>query len=117
MNRINVYELVGKNAISMQSGSILYNALFPLLKKGDKVELDFEGVSLFASPFFNASMGLILKDFTIESVRQTISFKNLSEVGRSLLNHVISNALNYYKNTDSISKGIEDASSSGDIDE
>lgn len=109
MNIINVFDIVGKNAISMKSGSLLYKKIYPLLIDGKNVELNFEGVLLFASPFFNASIGLILKDISIDALKSQISFLNLSDVGRNLLNHVISNAIAYYKNSENISKGISES--------
>lgn len=111
MSKINVFEIVGKNAISMQSGSALYKKIYPPLKNGDSVELNFEGVLLFASPFFNASIGLVLKDVSIDALKSQVSFLNLSDVGRNLLNHVISNAITYYKNSENISKGISETAS------
>ena len=62
MNRIFVFELAGKNAISMQNGDKLYKSIHPHLLAGDSIAIDFNGVSLFASPFFNASIALLLKD-------------------------------------------------------
>ncbi|WP_221293291.1 STAS-like domain-containing protein [Stutzerimonas stutzeri] len=107
MNQIKIFELTGKNAISMQSGEKLYAALHNKLVVGDKIVVDFEGVALFASPFFNASIGLLLKDISIENLQRQLSIINLSDVGRDLLNHVISNALVFYKNVDKVSKAID----------
>ena len=59
-------------------------------------KIDFTDVGLFASPFFNASIGLLLKDIDISDLQKNVTFINLSEVGRQLLNHVISNAIKYY---------------------
>ncbi len=107
MSEIKVFEITGANAISMQSGDKLYRLLHPRLAAGESVKLDFANVALFASPFFNASIGLLLKDITIQSLQQQLSFLNLSEVGRELLNHVISNAIAFYKNSDRVTKAID----------
>lgn len=106
MNQIKVFELTGKNAISMQSGEKLYVALHAKLVAGNSVAVDFENVALFASPFFNASIGLLLKDIPIEKLQRQLVITNLSDVGRDLLNHVISNAITFYKNGEKVSQAI-----------
>lgn len=109
MIEINVFELTGANAISMQSGDKLYRAMQPKLTEGEDVRLDFSKVSLFASPFFNASVGLLLKDIPIERLQQKLSFININEVGKELLNHVISNAIAFYSNSDKVTRAIDQA--------
>lgn len=89
-------EIVGENAISMQSGRNLYDRFSGTLLNGEDVELDFEGVNLFASPFFNASVGLLLKDIDVKTLQEKLKIVNLSNVGKQLLNHVIANAIKYY---------------------
>ena len=90
-------EIVGPNAISLQSGKNLYVKISKPLFSNESVVLDFKGVELFASPFFNASIGLLLKDIQLEDLQKQLKFVNLSEVGRQLLNHVIGNAIKYYE--------------------
>lgn len=116
MNRIFVFELAGKNAISMQNGDKLYKLIHPHLLAGDSIAIDFNGVSLFASPFFNASIALLLKDIPLEKLQKQISFENLNDVGRDLLNHAIGNAISFYNNSETVSKAI-DQSRPGKIDE
>lgn|SRR5574340_35960 len=90
-------DIVGKNAISMQSGQLLYEKISKPLIMGEKIEIDFQGVELFASPFFNASIGFLIKDIKVADLQQRLQISNLSPVGRQLLNHVISNAIKYYE--------------------
>ena len=96
MNIIHVKDIIGVNAISMQSGSLLYKEISPLLLAKKSIILDFEGVELFASPFFNSGIGLLLKDIEISTLQNILKIENLSPVGHQLLNHVISNAINFY---------------------
>lgn len=107
MEQIKVFDLTGRNAISMQNGEKLYKALHEALIAGDKIEVDFDKVTLFASPFFNASVGLLLKDIKVESLQRQLAIINLSEVGRDLLNHVISNAIAFYSNSDNVSRALD----------
>ncbi len=88
--------IIGKNTISMQSGQNLYEKISNPLISGEEVEIDFLDVELFASPFFNASIGYLIKDIKVTDLQQRLKIINLSKVGRQLLNHVISNAIKYY---------------------
>ncbi|PHS72915.1 MAG: hypothetical protein COB22_03235 [Cycloclasticus sp.] len=94
--KIIVEEVVGSNAISMQSGRNLYEKIHAPLIASEHVELDFSGVELFASPFFNASIGLLLQDIKLENLQRDMNIINLSTFGRQLLNLVIENAIKYY---------------------
>ena len=51
----NIYEITGKFATDCDSGQKLYDLIYPHLKQGESVELDFTGVSIFASTFFYAN--------------------------------------------------------------
>lgn len=98
MTTIKVFEITGRNAISMQKGNLIYEILAQNYKSHEKVILDFEGVALFASPFFNASVGHLLKDITVQELLQFMKPLNLNETGKDLLNLVIANAIKFYSN-------------------
>lgn len=90
-------EVIGVNAISMQSGQNIYELIAKPLLGGETVEVDFDAVELFASPFFNASIGLLIKDVNINELKKRLVVTNLNPVGKQLLNHVIANAIKFYE--------------------
>lgn len=98
MTTIKVFDITGRNAISMQKGNLIYEILKLNCKNKEKVILDFDGVSLFASPFFNASVGHLLKDISVEELLQFMTPIHLNETGKELLNLVIANAIAFYSN-------------------
>lgn len=98
MTTIRVFEITGKNAISMQKGNRIYELLLQKISNDEHVTLDFEGVSLFASPFFNAAIGHLLKDIEIERLQKLMKPIHLNNTGKDLLNLVIDNALTFYAN-------------------
>jgi hypothetical protein len=104
-----VFELVGKNAISLQSGTKLYNEISKDVINGKEVQLDFSKVDLFASPFFNASIGLLLRDISLDELMKRVHIVNLNSVGKKLLNHVINNALSFYSDEDKVTSAINKA--------
>jgi hypothetical protein len=62
------------------------------------VQLDFDGVKVFASPFFNGAVGQLLKDLDWNEVDRLLEFINLSDFGRKLVDRVKQNAKQYYTN-------------------
>lgn len=111
MIKILVKDIVGSNAISMTSGGKLLDVLVKNFDKSEVLELNFEGVDVFASPFFNASIGALLKDRKIEELQAKLSFVNISDTGRSLLNLVIRNAIKFYSESKEATRlGLDDAS-------
>lgn len=94
--KVNAKDIIGENAISMQSGKNLYEKISKPLISGEEVELDFAGVQIFASPFFNASIGFLLKDIDISQLQDKLKILNLGDVGNQILNLVISNAIKFY---------------------
>ncbi len=94
---INVKELVGENAMTLDDGEAIYSRIHDPLTKGETVELDFDGVQVFASPFFNAGIGRLLGgDLTMDALNARLKFDHLSDFGARVLRRVIENAKEYY---------------------
>ena len=109
MLKVNVSKQIGKNAISIQSGTKLYEVISPKLLAGSEVEIDFSSVSLYASPFFNASVGLMLKDISIDGLMRHMKIVGLNDIGKDLLNVVIQNAINFYEMDSKISNVLDES--------
>ena len=71
------------------------NAKYCLLS-GNPVELDFTGVQVFASPFFNLAIGHLLKDIPADNLNRLVEFTAISSEGWNVLERVIANAKHYY---------------------
>ncbi|MBN4005571.1 MAG: STAS-like domain-containing protein [Nostoc sp. LPT] len=52
--------LIGKNCTTPGDGQKVYALVYPELLAEHQVELDFAGVEIFASPFFNFAIGQLL---------------------------------------------------------
>lgn len=108
---IKVKDIVGTNAISMNSGGKLLGIITTHIDRQEVMQLDFDGIEVFASPFFNASIGALLKNHSIEDLQKFLKFVNISETGRELLNLVIRNAIKFYADTKNATRnGINEAS-------
>jgi hypothetical protein len=93
---IKVKELVGENAMTLDDGKAIFDRIHDPLAQGETVELDFEGVEVFASPFFNAGVGRLLDDLQPEALNEHLKFEHLSDFGARVLRRVIDNAKEYY---------------------
>mgnify|MGYP006351889375 CR=1 FL=1 len=93
---IKVKELVGENAMTLDDGEAIYSRIHAPLTLGETVELDFDGVQVFASPFFNAGIGRLLGgDLTTEMLNSRLKFDHLSVFGARVLRRVIEDAKDY----------------------
>lgn len=98
--KINVYEITGQLAITLDDGENLYQKIHPALSSNEYVELDFENVTIFASPFFNAGIGALLRDISSENLNRLLKIENITPVGYDVLRSVIENAKQYYALTE-----------------
>lgn len=97
MKKWDILTLVGDDCITIEDGEKIYDLIHPELMAGRPVDLDFAGVGVFASPFFNAAFGRLLKDFTPEDLNRLLKVYNLTPVGRDTLKLVIENSNRYYR--------------------
>jgi len=108
-----IKDIVGENCITLEDGQRLFGQISSELKKGNKVELDFNGVIIFASPFFNSGIGQLLETISFKELTELLRILNLEPSGHEVLDRVISNSIEYYSNPayrESLNKIIEDPS-------
>ena len=82
MNRLIVKDVVGSPYCgTYEDGVKLYRVLYSLLNSSppvESVELDFEGIKLASSSFFNAAIGNLLQEFGDHSSQLPISYLNIT---------------------------------------
>lgn len=94
--KLDIYKLIGEYCITIEDGQKVYNLIYPELAAEHCVELDFTGIKVFATPFFNFAIGQLLKDLQPDNLNCLLKFTNLNSVGSQLLRRVIENAKRYY---------------------
>jgi hypothetical protein len=90
-----IKDLIGIRCIIKEDGQKVYDIIHGPLKKGDTVTLDFDGVTQFASPFFNFAVGQLLKDVKQQDLRKLLKIIHLEKVGLQVVHRVIENASQY----------------------
>jgi len=98
---LKIKDFVGERCITMDSGKRVYELIHPLLKNGESVHLDFEGVRIYASPFFNIAIGQLLKDLKSDDLNRLLKIDGMSNDGNMVLRRVIENSKEYYTNPNS----------------
>ena len=91
-----VFDIVGKNCITLNDGQKIYNLIHPQLQVNQPVELDFTGVEIFAAPFFNFAIGQLLKDIQPENISKLLKISNIKPLGNQIISLVIENSKRYY---------------------
>jgi hypothetical protein len=92
-SRINVFEVVGgPYCVADSDGQKLGGKVKNALLDKDEVVLDFKDTTIYASPFFRAAFGDILREMgNKEDFYQQIAIVNIKASGRDLINRIIKN--------------------------
>jgi hypothetical protein len=96
MTKLSVQEIVGPICITLEDGGAIYKKLRPEVMQKHQIDVDFDGVMILASPFLNAAIGQLLKEISSAELHQLLTFSNLSDADRIVLDQVIENAEMYY---------------------
>lgn len=107
MQKFDVHDLIGENCITLEDGQKIYEIIYSELKFGNQVELDFAKTEVFASPFFNAAIGQLLKDITSDDLNRLLKITNLPVAGLDVLKRVIENSKRYYSD-DKVRKALDE---------
>ncbi len=91
INKIKISE-ISNYALTEEDGIKLRNKMNEYLKDGQKVVLDFTNITLFATPFFNASVGYSFYNLKETKYNELISVENITQLGMSTYQHSIENA-------------------------
>jgi len=95
---VEIKSFVGDSCVTSEDGQRVYDEIYPKLAAGESVCLNFSGVRVFASPFFNFAIGQLLKDLEPENLNQLLKVDNISDDGLLVWQRVVKNAKEYYKN-------------------
>jgi hypothetical protein len=80
---VRVREIDNGAAATGQAGEKLLELIEPAIARGEVVELDFEGVWIYAALFFYCSVGRLIEADTTERVPPLLRYANLSERGQA----------------------------------
>lgn len=89
---IKVLEYIGDRATDMKQGDMIYELIIQGFKKGEKVCVDFGGLTTVLSTFLNNAIGTLFKDYDSDYLNNNLSILNLCEDDMFILRRVIKRA-------------------------
>lgn len=110
MKKILIRELTTM-AMTEDAGLKLRKVIEDNIDSNDKIILDFESINLFATMFFNASIGYLVLRLTPEKCNELFEIVNISDLGKETYSHSFENAKLIYQNklkTDNIAEITQD---------
>jgi uncharacterized protein DUF4325 len=93
---IRILEVVGPHAVAGEDGDRVYALLQAAIARGERVQLDFSGVNVVASPFLNPAVGQLMKDHELAEVANMLEIVGLVEHGQRALERVLENSRRFY---------------------
>ena len=94
---IKIREQFGRACVDYEEGELLYQLIQPAVQAGDPLHLDFEGVDLFASPYFNASLARLVLAFPDKDLNSLLHISNILPVGWETAKRSIDNAKDFVR--------------------
>lgn len=98
MSKIIKISSIAPMAMTEDAGMKLRKEMKESIQKSEEVILDFEGIELFATPFFNSSIGYFVMQLSPERFKEYVQVINLSDLGKETYGHSYQNAVSVYKN-------------------
>lgn len=89
---------IAQMAMTEDAGLQLRKEMQAAMEQSQSVVLDFEGIELFATPFFNASIGYFVMKLSPEQYKMQVRVVNLSDLGKETYAHSFQNAVAVYEN-------------------
>ena len=101
-------------AMTEEQGMAIRKEISSAFRKADAVVLDFSSIELFATMFFNASIGYFAKQRGVSFCEEHISIDHISDLGYETYQHSLNNARNVLLNDSNdidsmIRRNIEDS--------
>ena len=90
-------------AMTEDQGLLVRNAMKSAAEANEVIVLDFDGISLFATMFFNASIGYYIVEKSIDYCKENIRLANISELGRETYDHSFENAKEFVETSSTAS--------------
>jgi hypothetical protein len=87
---------IAPRCLTADAGARLLSRLAPPIDAGETVDLDFDGITIFASLFFNASIARLLEKHSPSSLTLLIKVHNISETGKKAYSRSFENAAYYF---------------------
>ena len=103
MENLSVKNVINSNiAVATDAGDKVFNELIANFDIGEKVRLDFEGITIITTAFLNAAIGQLYSQGKYDSnfLNTSIKFVNIQPEDKPLFVMVVNRAKEYFANKD-----------------
>ena len=87
--KISLVSTIGIHCSSIDDGQEFFNQIYPELKEGRSVEVDFKGIESILTPFLRNSIGRLLDYLGKETVMERLILCNISQEQLKQINNYI----------------------------
>ena len=94
-------------AITYEDGEKVYALIFQALTEEKKVILDFQGITLVIPAFLHAAIGELYKDFDSDFLNSHLTFINIEETNKALLDMTMELAQEYFSNPEAFERAVK----------
>ena len=99
--KLKVIDIVGsERCIIREDGQKIYDKIHDELANKKDVTLDFDGMRLYASPFFNFAIGKLFQDIDADVINAKLHIENINKTGSMIIKCVKNNAKEYCADID-----------------
>lgn len=95
--KIIVKDAIGSFCTEYEQGERLLDLTRQGLEDNGEVDVDFEGVQLATSAFFNASFGVLYGDYPLDVLKAKIKVSHLSKEMRQVMSRSLEAAKKFYE--------------------
>ncbi|MBW2051919.1 MAG: STAS-like domain-containing protein [Deltaproteobacteria bacterium] len=89
MMKISVQDTCGKNTVTRGDGEQVKRLVLEAWKKESKIIIDFSNILVASVSFFDEAFGKLVFEHTKEKMQEKLSFENIEEYDRALLNDIL----------------------------
>ena len=86
-----------KTGFSADDAAKLSEVIDPLFANGNVIQVDFEGITIFTTLFFNHVFAKYVLQIGPEEYKERFLLENLTELGMTTYQHSVSNAEKFYQ--------------------
>ena len=94
-------------AITYEDGEKVYALISQALTQEKKVILDFQGITLVIPAFLHAAIGELYKDFDSDFLNRHLTFINIEETNKALLDMTMELAQEYFSNPEAFERAVK----------
>ena len=114
IKKLRINEVINESqAISYSDGEILCGLIESELEEQNRIELDFENIDLITTAFLNGAIGKLLSKFDDKTIKDNISYINISDIDLKLVHNVIRDALHYKDNKKEVDRIFKEVIENG----